>query len=35
MIDWEDIDFPPINLWNIPRYEHRINNSSRVDIPRS
>lgn len=19
MIDWEDINFPPINLWNIPQ----------------
>lgn len=19
MIDWEDLDFPPINLWTIPK----------------
>lgn len=33
MIEWKNIDLPPINLWNVARYEYRTNYSSRFDIP--
>ena len=28
MIEWKDIDFPPINLWNLKRYERKDNKFS-------
>lgn len=35
MIEWKDIDFPPINLWNVAKYEYRTNHSSRFNLSRS